>query len=106
MKDVKRKSISLFSGAGGMDIGIRDAGFYILAEVEFDEHCCATLLANAERQQSGTKVIHADIRTIDPHALMKELDVKEGQIDHLFGGQPCQSFSLPGKQLGLRDERK
>ena len=105
MKEVKRKAFSLFSGAGGMDIGIRDAGFHILAEVEFDEHCCATLLANVERQQSDTKIIHADIRTIDPYVLMKELDLKEGQIDLLFGGPPCQSFSLAGKQLGLKDER-
>lgn len=105
LKKATRNSISLFSGAGGMDIGIRDAGFNILAEIEFDEHCCATLEANAERQQSGTRVIHADIQTIDPRALMKELGLKKGNLDLLFAGPPCQSFSLAGKQLGLRDER-
>lgn len=105
MEKPTRKAISLFSGAGGMDIGIKDAGFDILAEVEFDEHCCATLESNAERQRSANRVIHADIRTIDPHAFMKEFGLKKGKLDLLFGGPPCQSFSLAGKQLGLRDER-
>lgn len=105
MKEPTRKAISLFSGAGGMDIGIKDAGFDILAEIEFDEHCCATLEANAKRQGNSNRVIHADIRTIDPHSLMKELGLKKRKLDLLFGGPPCQSFSLAGKQLGLRDER-
>ncbi len=39
------KAISLFSGAGGMDIEIRQAGFNILAEIEYDEHCYSTLRA-------------------------------------------------------------
>jgi len=105
LKEPIRKAISLFSGAGGMDIGIRDAGFNILAEIEFDKHCCATLEANAKRQGRSTHVIQADIRTIDPHVLMKELNLKKGTLDLLFGGPPCQSFSLAGKQLGLRDDR-
>lgn len=75
-----------------MDIGIREAGFNILAEIEFDEHCCSTLLANAERQQCGTKVIHADIRTIEPRTLVQEFGLNAGQLDLLFGGPPCQSF--------------
>jgi len=105
MKTNPRKSISLFSGAGGMDIGIRDAGFEILAEIELDEHCCSTLRANAENQKSATRIIQADIRHIDPKQLKKELRLKKGELDLLFGGPPCQSFSLAGKQLGLRDER-
>lgn len=105
MKKANRKAISLFSGAGGMDIGIRDAGFNILADIESDEHCCATLKANAESQQSGTRLFHADIRSVDPQTLMKELALNKGELDLLFGGPPCQSFSLAGKQLGLRDER-
>lgn len=102
MKRPARKAISLFSGVGGMDIGIRDAGFDVLVEIEFDEHCCATLEANRERHKLSTRVIHADIRTIDPHALMKEVGLKKGSLDLLFGGPPCQSFSLAGKQLGLQ----
>jgi DNA (cytosine-5)-methyltransferase 1 len=99
------KSISLFSGAGGMDIGIRQAGFDVLAEIEFDEHCITTLRAAAERDGTKTKVIHADIKMIDPNILISEIGIKAGQLDLLFGGPPCQSFSLAGKQLGLCDKR-
>ncbi|MEO5350322.1 MAG: DNA cytosine methyltransferase [Magnetococcus sp. YQC-3] len=88
-----------------MDIGIREAGFGILAEIEFDEHCCATLKANAARQHTGTRVFHSDIRKIEPAELLKELELDKGELDLLFGGPPCQSFSLAGKQLGLMDER-
>jgi DNA (cytosine-5)-methyltransferase 1 len=99
------KSISLFSGAGGMDIGIRDAGFDIFAEIELDEHCVATLRSAIERNADKTKIFHTDIRTINPISLIKELEINTGELDLLFGGSPCQSFSLAGKQRGLCDER-
>jgi DNA (cytosine-5)-methyltransferase 1 len=105
LKQATRNAISLFSGAGGLDIGIRDSGFNILAEIECDKHCCATLEANAIHLQSRPRIIQADIRTINPQLLMKELDLQEGKLDLLFGGPPCQSFSLAGKQEGLGDER-
>jgi DNA (cytosine-5)-methyltransferase 1 len=101
----ERTAISLFSGAGGMDIGVRDAGFNVLAEIEFDQHCCQTLSANAEAQGYATRVIHADIRSIDPKELLKDVSLKRRALDLLFGGPPCQSFSLAGKQRGLKDER-
>jgi len=66
-------ALSLFSGAGGMDIGIRNAGFDVLAEIEFDEHCAATLQAAVVRDNTKTKVIHADIKTIDPRTLISEI---------------------------------
>ncbi len=99
------KALSLFSGAGGMDIGIRQAGFDILAAIELDEHCCSTLGAAIEREGTKTKVIQSDIRDIDPIRLLLELNIQKGELDLLFGGPPCQSFSLAGKQRGLSDER-
>ncbi|MCG3775260.1 MAG: Modification methylase HpaII [Nitrospira sp.] len=104
-KKPARVALSLFSGAGGMDIGVRQAGFQVLAEVEFDKHCCNTLRAAAERERTGTVVVEEDIRQLAPELLRKKLGIKPGELDLLFGGPPCQSFSLAGKQMGLDDER-
>jgi len=99
------QALSLFSGAGGMDIGVAKAGFKVLACVEIDPHCCETLRANIGERKDGARVVEADIREVDPRTLMKELNLKPGQLDLLFGGPPCQAFSQIGKQESLADER-
>lgn len=98
-------AISLFSGAGGIDIGIRNAGFAILACIERDPFCCETLRTNIDREQLPTQVLEADIRHIDPFALMADMHVQPGELDLLFGGPPCQAFSQIGKRLSVNDER-
>ena len=57
----KYNALSLFSGAGGMDIGVQDAGFDILAQIEIDEHCCNTLRAAREREKRDSKIVESDI---------------------------------------------
>ncbi|MDR1468023.1 MAG: DNA cytosine methyltransferase [Spirochaetaceae bacterium] len=99
------QALSLFSGAGGMDSGVKKAGFDILAEIELDQYCCQTLRAACEREKRNTLVIENDIRQIDPHTLMKDLNIKPGELEVLFGGPPCQPFSLAGKQHSLNDIR-
>jgi DNA (cytosine-5)-methyltransferase 1 len=98
-------AVSLFSGAGGIDIGVRNAGFSILACVERDPFCCETLRANIANEAHSTKVVEGDIRKVDPTALMHELGLKSGELDLLFGGPPCQAFSQIGKRLSIQDER-
>ena len=99
-------AISLFSGAGGFDLGIEQAGFDVLACVEIDKNCCDTLRANAElRNQNEKLIFHQDIRTLDAADLRNTTGLKIGELDLLFGGPPCQSFSLIGKQGGLADHR-
>lgn len=101
----KLKALSLFSGAGGMDIGVQQAGFDVLAAMDNDPHCCATLRAAAERERRSTRIYETDINNVDPNNLMLELRLVPGELDLLFGGPPCQPFSQIGKQLALADER-
>ena len=96
-----RTAISLFSGAGGMDLGFLNAGFDILAAVENDPSCCDTLRANLDAQ----RVWERDISTLKGSELLERLGLKQGQLDILFGGPPCQSFSLAGNRQGLNDPR-
>jgi DNA (cytosine-5)-methyltransferase 1 len=99
------KAISLFSGAGGLDLGLKQAGFRVLACVEADPYCCETLRAAVEREGAKTRVLEGDIRELDPAALMKTLRLKPGALDLLAGGPPCQAFSQIGKQKSLDDAR-
>ncbi|MFB2834832.1 DNA cytosine methyltransferase [Floridanema evergladense] len=98
-------AVSLFSGAGGMDIGVIQAGFDILASIEIDPYCCETLRTSVSREQRQTQIIENDIRHINPAKLMRDLDIKPGELDLLFGGPPCQSFSQIGKRKCLEDDR-
>jgi DNA (cytosine-5)-methyltransferase 1 len=98
-------ALSLFSGAGGMDIGVRQAGFEISACIEIDPHCCQTLQSAIDREGLKTVLLEKDIRKIEPSQLMRDLNLQAGQLDLLFGGSPCQSFSQAGKRGFLDDER-
>jgi DNA (cytosine-5)-methyltransferase 1 len=80
--------LSLFSGAGGLDIGFEMEGFEHLELVEFDDHCAATLCVN----RPNWKVYHGDVYDYQP---------SHAGIDVLIGGPPCQGFSLGGN----RDEK-
>jgi DNA (cytosine-5)-methyltransferase 1 len=98
-------ALSLFSGAGGLDIGIRKAGFQVLACIERDPFCCETLRANFVRENLATQVIEQDIRNLEPEQLLEAVQLQPGELDLLFGGPPCQAFSQIGKRLSIQDER-
>lgn len=101
----KLTAISLFSGAGGMDIGVQQAGFSILSCLEIDKYCCETLRQNISREGRETIVYEGDIRKYDPEQILNDLGYRSGEVDLLFGGPPCQAFSQIGKQRSLLDER-
>ena len=94
-------AISLFAGAGGMDIGVHAAGFKTICAIESDPHCAATLRRNGARKV----VWQADVRVVDPQRLLQVLGIEAGELGLLHGGPPCQPFSQIGKQAGLGDPR-
>lgn len=98
-------AISLFSGAGGLDIGVRQAKFNVLACVELDHNACDTLRNAVASTRKKTKVFEGDIKAFTPEMILENIGKKPGEIDLLFGGPPCQAFSLIGKQKALADER-
>lgn len=101
----KKIALSLFTGAGGMDIGVIRAGFEVIAALELDPYCCETLRAAVTRENRSTHILETDVRTVNPEKLMNDLSLKAGDLALLFGGPPCQAFSQIGKQKGLADER-
>lgn len=105
MAEREHTALSLFSGAGGMDLGVQRAGFHVLASLEWDPYCCETLRENIRRQGRDTAVYEGDIRDLSPQQILEDLRVPPGEIDLLFGGPPCQAFSQIGKQQSLSDER-
>lgn len=81
------KAISLFSGAGGMDVGFKNAGFNVIAANEMDKHACDTFRAN----HPECNLIEGDIDSCGEEFIgLKGIDV-------VFGGPPCQGFSVAGK---------
>ena len=94
----KPPAISLFAGAGGLDIGVDAAGFQTICAVELDPHCVSTLLRNAR----GKAVWQVDVRALDPKGVGTSLDLKPGELGLLHGGPPCQPFSQIGKRPGSR----
>lgn len=84
--------IDLFSGAGGLSEGLRQAGFKSIAAVDFDKNASATY----QKNHPDTVVLTRDISTLDPDELLQILDGRE--LDLLAGGPSCQGYSTHGKR--------
>lgn len=94
-------SIELFAGAGGLALGLEQAGFSHIGLVERDKAAIETLKYN----RPNWNVIGDDIEKISSKDLENEFNIKKGELHLLSGGAPCQSFSYAGKRLGLEDTR-
>ncbi len=95
------KSIELFAGAGGLALGLEEAGFDHIGLVEFNKAAADTLKTN----RPGWYVLHEDVANVASRDLEAEFGIQKGELDLLSGGAPCQSFSYAGKRLGLNDVR-
>ena len=87
------KIVSLFSGAGGLDLGFKKAGFDIIFANEFDKKIWETYRKNHKNTILNTQSI----------VNLKSEDIPD--CDGIIGGPPCQSWSEAGKKRGLNDAK-
>jgi len=92
--------VELFAGAGGLALGLEQAGFKTQAVLEIDKWATQTLRTNRPRWN----VIEGDITQISKEGIRQYLKNNE-EIDLLSGGYPCQSFSYAGNRQGMADVR-
>jgi DNA (cytosine-5)-methyltransferase 1 len=88
------KVLSLFTGTGGLDLGLERAGFEIAGCVEVDGDCRETLRAN---RPEWMQVTPGDIHSHRPADVLSALNLKRGEVALLAGGPPCQPFSKSGQ---------
>lgn len=99
--------VSIFSGAGGLDIGLQRAGWNCLYATDFDKYAVETLKLNAAagRFHGDGAIKQADIRDLTGKKMLSETGKRRGDVALLAGGPPCQSWSSAGHQLGFNDPR-
>ena len=102
------KIFSTFTGAGGLDIGFHGdfkylnkyypkLNFKTIKALEINQYACETL-ENNNKYFNDTDIINGDITKIDPK------EFKDENYDVLLGGFPCVTFSVVGKQVGIKDD--
>jgi DNA (cytosine-5)-methyltransferase 1 len=92
-------AISLFSGAGGLDLGAEQAGYRVVAAVERDRDAALTMEKNFSHLNSP--VIQSDILDVRTKDLLRAAGLQGGaRPDLLIGGPPCTPFSKSGFWLG------
>ncbi len=92
-------AIDLFCGAGGVTVGLKRAGFRVLAGIEFDKEIAETYKAN----HPGVNLIVDDIRNLTGKKILNRIDKKN--VDLVVGCPPCQGFSKLTDKWHRDDER-
>ncbi|VVO30812.1 DNA cytosine methyltransferase [Pseudomonas fluorescens] len=86
--------IDLFSGPGGLSLGLRQAGFKVIANVEFNKDAMATYISH----DVDSEHFNQDIQTVS-------FERYRGKVDLIAGGPPCQPFSIGGLRKAAGDSR-
>lgn len=94
-------ALDLFSGAGGLSLGLKLAGFKILGAVDNDEASVETY-----RRNLGNHILQGDICALEPAAVAARFGIVPGRLTLLAGGPPCQGFSVKrrGSDTDVRNE--
>lgn len=93
LNNTKLKVVSLFAGAGGMDLGFKNAGFDIVWANDFDLDATITYGKNI-----GKHIVHGNILNIKSDEIPDDIDV-------VIGGFPCQGFSVANTKRNMEDKR-
>ncbi len=109
----KYNAISLFSGAGGFDLGMEAAGFTTRLCTDIDYHSCQTLQNNKNKLKndvdhpflSNATIVQRNIKEYSTEQILADAGLKKEEVDLIYGGPPCQSFSVFGQRKGMDDPR-
>lgn len=106
------KFVSVFSGAGGLDLGLERAGWECLYATDRDPFAVATLIKNRNHRLGKGRSAFAeavieegDITGLEGRNVLSKIGMHRGAIELLAGGPPCQSWSSAGHQRGFDDPR-
>lgn len=98
--NMKLNTIDLFCGAGGLSLGFKDAGYNVLAGIDFDNAALNTY----ENNMNGAKGLHEDLFNADKSIEDIKKKINDKHVDVIIAGPPCQGFSLTGSR-DLSDTR-
>lgn len=96
-------AISLFSGVGGLDLGVHRAGFHTAAAVEWEPEAASSLRVNHFAGRPDA-VIQRSIVGLSSAEILENAGLRAGEVDLVFGGPPCTPFSKSGYWLEYKRE--